>query len=103
MAYGIAINTIFGFKEVTDQKIPKIAGEVLIDNSAAGPSGSFTAPGGVTSSTGFAYTLNPSVFVSMSGTTVNWQFASGTDQNGQPFTLYNSSNVDWTVIVVRYG
>jgi len=102
MSYGIAINTIFGFAEVTNQKVPKIAGKVSIDNSTSGPSGSFTAPGGVTSSTGFAFTLNSSVLIAMSGTTVNWEFASGTDQNGQPFTFYDPNDADWTIIIVRY-
>lgn len=101
MSYGIAINTIFGFKEVTDQKIPKLVDEVLIDNSIA-PSGSFTAPGGVTSSNGFAFTLNPSVFVTMSGSTVNWEFASGTTSSGASFTFWNPSDPDWSILIVRY-
>jgi hypothetical protein len=91
MAYGIAINTIFGFKEVTNQKIPKYTDEVLIDNSAAS-SGSFTAPGGVTSSNGFAFTTNASVIVSMSGSTVSWAYGSG---------LYNPSLPDWTIVIVK--
>jgi len=102
MAYGIEINTIFGFKEVTSQKIPKFVSEVLIENSAAGPSGSFTAPNGVTSSTGFAFTLNPSVTVTISGSTVIWQFASGTTPDGAAFSFYNPSSADWSIVVVRY-
>ena len=102
MSYGVAINTIFGFKEVTSQRIPKFVSEVAIPISA-GPSGSFTAPGGVTSTTGFAFTLNPSVFVTMSGTTVNWEFASGTTESGAFFTFWNPNSADWSIIVVRYG
>lgn len=96
MSYGIAISTIFGFKEVTTQKVPLYIAEVTIPISS-GQSGSFTAPSGVTSSNGFAFTKNPYVFVSISATTVNWQFA-----GSGSFTFWNPSDPDWSIIIGRY-
>lgn len=74
MAYGIAVNTIFGLKNITSERVPRFVGKVLIPGSA-GTSGSFTAPGGTTSSNGFAFSENPNVIVNMSGSTVSWQYA----------------------------
>ena len=89
MAYGIAINTIFGFKEVTNQKIPKLVDVVTI-LAADGRSGSFTAPGGVTSSTGLAFTIAPFIILSFSGSTVSWSYAASF-----------FSSVDFTINIVR--
>jgi hypothetical protein len=91
MAYGIAINTIFGFKEVTNQKVPRLISSVSI-SASAGRSGSFTAPGGVTSSTGFAFTSFSPIVVSFSGSTVSWQYAS---------SIFSSQ--DFTIEVVKTG
>jgi len=75
MAYGIAINTIFGLKNITSERVPRFVADVLIPGSAGG-SGSFTAPGGTTSSNGFAFSrLNSTVIVSISGSTVSWAYA----------------------------
>lgn len=89
MAYGIAINTIFGFKAVTNQRVPKFVSSVSI-LSTDGRSGSFTAPSGVTSSTGFAFSTEPSVVVSFSGSTVFWEYADA---------IFTSTNFE--IIVVR--
>lgn len=86
MSYGIAINTIFGFKEVTNQKIPKLVGVVNI-LATDGRSGSFTAPGGVTSSTGFAFTIHPVIIISFSGSTVSWSYASNDFFNNTNFSI----------------
>lgn len=78
MAYGIQIETIFGLRQITTEKIPKYIATVPITVSntyfGANSSGSFTAPGGITSSNGFAFCAsNPLILVSMSGSTVSWQ------------------------------
>lgn len=75
MSYGIAINTMFGFQEVTSQKIPHLV-EVFEVASTDGRSGSFTALSGVTSSNGLAFTRYPFAFITFSGSTISWEYAS---------------------------
>jgi hypothetical protein len=93
MAYGIQIETMFGLRQITTEKIPKFIASVPYYASGlpygANSSGSFTAPGGVTSSNGFAFTGNQAVLVSMSGSTVNWQ------------TIVNSSAGTYYIEIVR--
>lgn len=75
MSYGIAIKTMFGFKEVTNQKIPHLVDRFDI-LPADGRSGSFAAPAGVTSSNGLAFTRYPFAFITFSGSTISWEYAS---------------------------
>lgn len=71
MAYGIAINTMFGLKNITSERVPRLVSEIILGGPAR--SGSFTAPGGVTDANGFCFPVSFEVFVSMTGSTVSWE------------------------------
>lgn len=94
MAYGIAINTMFGFKNVTAQQIPKFVETVNI-SASAGRSGSFTAPSGVTDANAILYTEFSIVQLSISGSTISWNYVF-------PASFYPNTQ-DFTIQVAKTG
>jgi hypothetical protein len=73
MAYGIQINTMFGLQPISNQIVPKLVASVPFSFSRDVPSGSFAAPGGVTSDNGIVFSRNGGVKVTISGSTIIWE------------------------------